>query len=140
MIEWLAENWLAIVIPLLAFLATYIVGLWLRRLVGNLLERWKARTSWEGSEIVARAVLRPFLLWVVLLGIAIAIQVSVLSPGLKSISGKSIGSLFVLSFGWVIITLGERLLKLYLGGMKVPQTTITLVVNIVRITFVVIAC
>jgi small-conductance mechanosensitive channel len=139
MIEWLYENWLTIVIPLLAFLATYIVGLWLKRLVDRLLERWKARTSWGGSELVARAVGRPFLLWMVLLGIAIAIQVSVLSPGIKSIAGKSIGSLFVLSFAWLIITLGERLLRLYLGGMKVPQTTVTLAVNIVRITFVVIS-
>jgi len=139
MIEWLSANWLVIVIPVLAFLATYIVGLWLRRLVDNLLERWKARTKWEGSEVVVRAVHRPFLLWVVLLGVAIAIQVSVLSPSVKSISGKAIGSLFVLSFGWVIITLGERLLRMYLRGMKVPQTTVTLAVNIVRITFIVIS-
>jgi small-conductance mechanosensitive channel len=138
MIEWLSANWLTILIPLLAFLATYIVGLWLRRFIDKLFGRWKEKTKWEGSEIVARAVRRPFLLWVVLLGAAIAIQVSVLSPTAKSISGKTIGSLFVLSFVWVVITLSERLLRMYLPRWKVPQTTVTLVVNIARITFIVI--
>jgi small-conductance mechanosensitive channel len=139
MIEWLSENWLSIVIPLLAFLATYVVGLWLKRLVDKLLERWKARTRWEGSELVARAVRRPFLLWMVLLGVAIAIQVSVLSPEIKSIAGKTIGSLFVLSFGWIVIALGEQLLKLYLAREKVPPPTVTLAINIVRVTVVVIS-
>jgi len=138
MSEWLSENWLSIVIPLLAFLATYIVGLWLRRLVDNLLVRWRARTKWEGSEIVARIVHRPFLLWVLLLGAVIAIQVSVLSPDIKIIAGRTIGSLFVLSFGWAVITLGEQLLKLYLPRVKVPQPTIALAVNIVRVVVIVI--
>ncbi len=139
MIEWLSANWLKIFIPVLAFLATYVVGLWLRRVVDNLLGRWKARTKWEGSEIVARVVRRPFLLWVLLLGVAIAIQVSALSPVIKGISGKAIGSLFVLSFGWVVIGLSERLLRLYLPRLKVPQATIALAVNIVRITVIVIS-
>lgn len=138
MIEWLSENWLIIVIPLLAFLATYVVGLWLRRVVDNAFERWTARTKWEGSQVVARVVRRPFLLWFLLLGIAIAIQVSALSPGVKSISGRTIGSLFVLSFGWVVIALGEQLLRLYLPRVKVPQPTIALAVNIVRVTVIVI--
>jgi len=138
MIEWLSANWLKIVIPVLAFLATYIVGLWLRRLVDNAFERWTARTEWEGSQIVARLVRRPFLLWFLLLGIAIAIQVSALSSGVKGISGKVIGSLFVLSFGWVVIALSEQLLRLYLPRVKVPKPTIALAITIVRVTVIVI--
>jgi len=136
--EWLSDNWLIIVVPVLAFLATYVVGLWLKRMVDNLLKRWQARTEWGGSEVVARIVRRHFLLWFLLLGIAIAIQVSVLSPEIKGISGRTIGSLFVLSFGWVVIALSEQLLKRYLARAKVPQTTISLAVNIIRITIVVI--
>jgi len=138
MSEWLSENWLIIVIPLLAFLATYVVGLWLRRVVDNAFERWTARTEWEGSQIVALVVRRPFLLWFLLLGIAIAFQISVLSPGVKGISGKVIGSLFVLSFGWVVIALGEQLLRLYLPRVKVSKPTIALAITIVRVTVIVI--
>jgi len=138
MIEWLADNWLKIVIPVLAFLASYVVGLWLRRVVDNLFGRWTAKTRWRGSRIVARIVRRPFLLWFLLLGICIAILVSVLPPEVKSITGKAIGSLFVLSFGWVVIVLSEQLLKLYLARMKISQPTTALAINVVRITVIVI--
>ena len=66
-------------------------------------------------------VRRPFLFWFLLLGVAIAVQVSVLPPEAKSITAKVAGSLFVLSLGWVIIVLSERLLKMYLPRMKVPS-------------------
>jgi len=138
MIEWLADNWFKIVIPVLAFLASYIVGLWLRRIVDNLFKRWTAKTRWEGSQIVARTVRRPFLLWFLLLGIGIAIQVSVLPPEAKSMTGKAIGSLFVLSFGWVAIVMSEQLLKLYLSRMKIPQPTAALAINVVRITVIIV--
>jgi small-conductance mechanosensitive channel len=138
MTEWLSENWLSIVIPLLAFLATYVVGLWLRRLVDNLLRRWRTRTEWEGSHIVARTVRRPFLFWVLLLGAVIAIQVSVLPPEVKSIAGRAIASLFVLSFGWAVISLSEQLLRRYLPRVKIRQPTIALAVNIARVALIVV--
>ena len=56
----------------------------------------------------------------------------------KSIIAKVIGSLFVLSLGWVIIVLSERLLKIYLPRIKAPQPTIALAINVVRITIIVV--
>jgi len=141
MIEWLADNWFKIVIPVLVFLASYVVGLWLRRVVGNLLERWTAKTRWEGSQIVARTARRPFLLWFLLLGICIAIQVSVLPPEVKSMTVKATGSLFVLSFGWVVIVLSRELLTLNLfqGRMKgANKPSIALAINLIRVTVIVI--
>jgi small-conductance mechanosensitive channel len=137
-IEWLLANWLKIVIPLLAFLASYVVGLWLRGVVNNALERWRAKTKWEGSQLVMTTVRRPFLFWFLLLGVTIAIQVSVLPPAAKTIAIEVAGSLFVLSFGWVLIAFAERLLKLYLPRMKAPQATIALVINIVRVTITIV--
>ena len=58
MIQWLIDNWLKIAIPVLAFLATYVVGLWLRRVVDNAFERWTVRTEWEGSRFTTW-----FILW-----------------------------------------------------------------------------
>jgi len=138
MIEWLIDNWLKIAIPVLAFLATYVVGLWLRGVANNAFERWTARTRWEGSRLVVTVARRPFLYWVLLLGFCIAIQVSVLPPEVKGIIARVAGSLFALSLGWVIIVLSERLLKLYMPKIKAPQPTIALAINIVRITIIVI--
>ncbi len=138
MIRWLIENWLHVAIPVVAFLATLIVGLWLRRVIYSLFDRWIARTKWEGSRLVSQAVRRPLLLWFLLLGVGIAIAVSVLPPEAKSITGKVAGSLFVSSFGWLVILLSEQLLKLYLPKMKAPQPTTTLAINVVRITIIVV--
>jgi small-conductance mechanosensitive channel len=138
MIEWLIDNWLKIVIPVVAFLATYVVGLWLRGVVNNAFERWTARTEWEGSQLVMTRVRRSFLFWFILLGATIAIQVSVLPPEVKSITTKAMGSLFVLSLGWLAITLCEQLLKIYLPRLKAPRPTIALAKNVTRITIIVI--
>ena len=138
MTEWLIDNWLKVAIPLVAFLATYVVGLWLRRIVDKVFEHWRAKTKWAGSRLVMVVVRRQFLFWFLLLGVSIAVQVSVLTTETKTIIAKVIGSLFVLSLGWAIIVLSERLLKLYLPKMKASQPTIVLAINVVRITMIVI--
>jgi len=33
MVEWLTNNWLLIAVPVLVFLSSYIVGLWVRRVL-----------------------------------------------------------------------------------------------------------
>lgn len=139
MIEWLIVNWLKIAIPVLAFVATYAVGLWLRRIVDSAFEHWAAMAKWEGSLLVVRTARRPFLFWFLLLGIIIAIQASILPAEAKSMTVKAIGSLFILSLGWVAIALSEQLLQLYLPKIKAPQPTHDLVMNAVRVIIIVIS-
>ncbi len=139
MIQWLIVNWLKIAVPALVIVACYAVGLWLRRVVDSAFERWIVRTKWEGSQLAVRTARHPFLFWFLLLGIGIAIQVSILPAGIKSIAGKATGSLFILSLGWVVIALSEQLLQLYLPKIKAPQPTIALAMNAVRITVILIS-
>lgn len=138
MLTWLSDNWLNVAIPLLAFLATYIVGLWLRGVVYGAFARWKATTKWQGSKLVIVTVRRTFIYWFLLLGLVIAIGVSVLPAQVKSLSSKVIGSLFVLSLVWVVIRLGEHLLRLYLPRVRITKPTILLSVNVLRIVVIVI--
>jgi len=139
MIQWLLDNWLNITVPVLAFLATYLVGFWLRRILDNAFGRWTARTKWEGSQLIMATARRPFLFWFLLLGVSIAIQVSVLPAEAKSVTARVAGSLFTLSIGWVVIIISEQLLKMYLPKIKAPQPTAALATNIIRITIIVIA-
>jgi len=138
MIEWLIDNWFDVAIPVVIFLATYIVGLWLRRVVDNTFEGWKVKTKWQGSQLVRVSMRRPILFWFLLLGVVIAVQVSVLSPETKSITARAAGSLFVLSLGWVIIGLSEHLLKMYLPRIKVSRPTTVLAINVARITIIIV--
>lgn len=137
-VQWLINNWLLVAIPILAFLASYVVGLWLRRVAYGAFDRWMTRAKWEGSQLVVETTWHPFLHWFLLLGAYIAIQVSVLPSGSKGIVGKVIGSLFILSLVWVAVRLSEKLLKLYLAKIKAPQPPTTLAVNIAKVTVIVV--
>jgi small-conductance mechanosensitive channel len=138
MVEWLIDNWLLITVPVLAFLAIYIVGLWVRRVVSNAFERWASRVRWQGSQLVMTAVHRPFLFWFLILGVFIAIQVSVATPEVKGMITKALGILFALSLGWLVINLGGQLLETYLPKLKVQWPTITLAKNVTSAVTVVV--
>ena len=138
MVEWLINNWLKITVPVLAFLASYIVGLWARRVVSNAFERWESRIRWQGSKLVMTAVHRPFLFWFLILGVFIAIQVSVVTPQVKDITTKATGNLFVLSLGWLVINICGQLLEIYLPRLKARWPSITLAKNVTRATIVVV--
>jgi len=137
-IRWLIDNWLQIAIPTLAFLACYVVGLWLRRVAYRAFDRWVVKARWEGSQLVVQTTRRPFLHWFILLGAYIAIHVSVLPAEGKTIAGRAMASLFILSLMWVAVSLSEKLVKLYLPKLKAPQTPTTLVANIARVTVIVV--
>jgi small-conductance mechanosensitive channel len=136
-IEWLIENWLDVVIPVIAFLATYVVGLWVRRVAYRAFNRWMEKLRWEGSKVVLETTRSPFLYWFLFLGAYIAIQVSPLPPEWKTLSGRIVASLFILSLAWVGVNVSEKLIKLYMSRIEAPRPPVTLAVNVVRITIIV---
>src|SRR4030043_106961 len=110
---WLTENWLYIVVPLVIFLATYVVGLWVRRIVYRVFNRWAAAGKWEGSQLIIQATRTPFIYWFLILGAFIAIQVSKLDTPGKILADKILVSFFVFSLSWVVVSLSTKILKRY---------------------------
>jgi len=134
---WLTKNWLYIVVPLVIFLATYVVGLWVRRVVYRAFNRW-AVGKWEGSQLIIQTTRTPFIYWFLILGAFIAIQVSKLDAPGKILADKILASLFVFSLTWVAATLSMRIVKLYIGDVKRLQPSEPLVVNIIRVVIAVV--
>ncbi len=135
---WLTQNWLHIVVPLLVFLATYVVGLWVRRVVYRAFNRWAVTGKWEGSQLIIQTTRTPFIHWFLILGAIIAIHVSNLNASAEALVDKVLASLFVLSLIWVVVSLSTKILKLYIGKVKWLQPSEALLVNIVRITIAVV--
>jgi hypothetical protein len=133
-IDWIIDNWQNIVIPVIAFLATCVVGWWIKKLLDRLFERWK--TKWQGSQLIKTSVSPLVFFWFLILGIAIGMQVSVLSEDIQTITARVVGSIFFLSLGWVVAIIGEKLAKMYLPKMKVSRPTIILVINAIRIIII----
>src|SRR4030043_1176974 len=111
---WLTENWLYIVVPLVIFLATYVVGLWVRSIVYRVFNRWAAAGKWGGGQLIIQATRTPFIYWFLILGAFIAIQISKLDAPGKILAGKILASFFVFSFSWLVVDLGKKILKLFI--------------------------
>ena len=135
----LDKNWILITAPTIVFLAFIVIAIWARRTLYNYLKWLFAKIKWEGSEILLQTTRTPFFQWCLIVGAYSAILVSTLSPQSKALAGRIIGSIFVISLTWTVISLAERLLQLYLQRIKAPPLLpITLIINVVRITFVVV--
>ena len=134
---WLTKNWLSIAVPLLVFLATYVVGLWVRRVVYRAFNRWVVG-KWEGSQLIVQTTRTQFIYWFLILGAYIAIQVSKLDPAGKVLADKILASLFVFSLTWVVVSLSIKILKLYIGKVPRLQPSEPLIANVVRITIAVV--
>ena len=145
LVQWINDNWLAITIPVLVFLAFWVAGLWLRRITFDALNQWLLKTKWELRQLVIDKTRTPFLYWFLLLGAYVSIQVSVLPSEAKTMADKIAASLFVFSLVWVAVSLTEKVVKLhlpklrlYLAKVKAPQPSTTLAVNITRAIVIVI--
>jgi S1-C subfamily serine protease len=145
LIEWINDNWLAVAIPLIVFLAFWTAGLWLRRIAFDAFNQWLLKAKWELRQLFIDKTRTPFLHWFLLLGAYISIRVSVLPLDAKAMAGKIIASLFVFSLIWVAISLSEKVVKfylpklrLYLAKVKAPQPPTTLAVNIIRAMVIVV--
>ncbi|MBM4446733.1 MAG: mechanosensitive ion channel family protein [Chloroflexi bacterium] len=134
---WLTRNWLYIAVPLVIFLATYVVGLWVRRIVYRAFNRWMVG-KWEGGQLIIHTTRTPFIYWFLILGAFIAIQVSKLNSSAKIFADKILASLFVFSLTWVVVSLSTQILKLYIGKVPRLQPSETLIVNAVRIAIAVV--
>ena len=138
MLDWLSQNWVSIAVPLLVFLATYVVGLWVRRIAYRAFDRWAAEGKWEGSPIVVQVTRTQFLHWFLILCAYLAIHVSELTPAVKALADKVLIALFIISVTWVAARMSEKLLRLYIGKEERLQPTETLIVNIARVTIAVV--
>ena len=117
-IEWLNSNWLAIVVPILIFVAFWVGGVWVRRVTYNIFHRLARQSKWRGRWLVLESTYSPFLQWALLLGFYIAIHVSRLPSDGKIIVTKLVLSLFVLSLEWMLVSLSSQMLKLYLPQIR----------------------
>ena len=138
MVEWLRFNWLSIAVPVLVFFGVFFISLWLRRIVYNALERWLKERRAEIGKIAISVTKNPFLHWLLILGLYIALQVSVLAPQWKSLGGEILASIFIAYFGWILIRLSREFIALCLNKVKAPNQAITATTTITQIVIVVI--
>ena len=138
--EWLLNNWLGLSVPIIVFIASIVVSIWLRKRLFNYLERVLSQIRWEEKKTFLDKTKTPFLQWCIILGAYISIQLSPLPLSLKIFFGKILSSFFILSLTWIIIILLEKILHIYLKKMDLfPSNTTTIIINGLKVAFLVVA-
>ncbi len=138
MLDWLRENWINLAVPVLVFLASYILALWLRRILFQAFERWLKKAHWDSGTVIIQVVRPTFVHWFLLLGAYVAIHISVFNPILNPPDNKIsadiiIASLFIISITWVIANLCGKICRYYINKVKRLQPSANMIVNIIRI-------
>lgn len=120
-------NWQGLVLPAVVFVCVMTAGWFARRVLFSALRKWAANSKARFDDLVVRALHGPFLLWVLMLAIHLAIQSSPLSQRTAAITATAMLTLWIVSLTVIAARLAGALVKLYGGGSSsaLPVTTLT---------------
>lgn len=125
--QFLVNEWVKLALPLGVLGLTLGVGLLAKRLLFRVLRAWIARAQSQAGLLAMQAVEGPFMIWVLILGIHLAAQISVLPPRPTYWAGRILLMLWILSFTMVATRLAGDLVRYYGSGVQglLPVTTLT---------------
>jgi len=121
------RNWTWLAMPFLVLLITMIAGWFVRRVLFQALEGWARKSESELDDLVVHALRGPFMLWVMILGLHLAMQVSDLPFRVTSLAGKALLVLWIISLTLVASKVAGSLVRHYGRGVAsiLPVTTLT---------------
>jgi small-conductance mechanosensitive channel len=125
--KYLVDNWAEFVWPAAIFMAVFVVGSLFRRVVFNRLERWAATTRTQIDNILLDSLHGPFLLWILILAIHLAVEYSSLPRSVTRGSAKLLLALWIISLTLALSRLSGRLVRVYSTRLEgaLPVGTLT---------------
>jgi len=122
-----------LIIPFVVLIAIMLAGYVTRRLLFRTLRRWAANTKTHADDIVIHAFSGPFMIWVVILGIFAATQLSELSKSAATKLSNTLLILWIISLTIVASRLAGNLIKYYGSSMRGALPVTSLTQNLARI-------
>jgi small-conductance mechanosensitive channel len=129
---------LQLLAPLFIFLITLILGVLVRRLLFSALTRWANKTSSQADDIVVRALRGPFMIWVLMLAIHLAAQISLLPDKISNLIAKILLFLAIASLTVVGSKLASATVKIYGSRMQGALPVTSLTQNLAQLTVIII--
>lgn len=123
----LLRHWPALAVPFAVLLAVMVTGWFARRFLFRVLGRWAEKSNGRFDDLLVQALRGPFILWVMILGLHLAVQSSELPTRVTALVGKTLLILWIVSLTVVAAKLAGSLVKLYGSGLAsaLPVTTLT---------------
>lgn len=118
----LPQPWRGLAVPFLAFLIVITVGFLVRRAVFSRLRKWAASTTSRFDDPIIEALYGPTLLWVMILGIHVATDVSPLPRDMIARAEMLLQVLWILAITIVLAKMAGRLVRIWgTGESGVPR-------------------
>ncbi|HLY16164.1 MAG TPA: mechanosensitive ion channel family protein [Bryobacteraceae bacterium] len=123
----LAHHWRELIAPASVLAVTLALGYAAKRVMLRLLRGWAAHSKAQQSEIVIHALSRPFMIWVLILGIHLAMQSSDLPHGTTLWVGRGLLVLWILSLTIMASRLAGSVIRHHASGVPgaLPVTTLS---------------
>jgi small-conductance mechanosensitive channel len=118
-------------IPVSVTMGVWIAGLIARRYLFRYLHRLAEQTEWEFDDIIIRIIRSPFVIWTLMLGIYIALQISRLPKVVVSDLGRVFSGLAILSVTLVAANILAEFIRR--SATKAQVATPQLIPNIAKI-------
>jgi small-conductance mechanosensitive channel len=122
-----------LIIPFAVLIVVVLAGYVTRRLLFRALRRWAVNTKSQADDIVIHAFSGPFMIWVVILGIFAATQLSELRDSAAAKISKALLILWISSLTIVASRLAGNLIKYYGNRVQGALPVTSLTQNLARI-------
>jgi small-conductance mechanosensitive channel len=134
----LRNHSIEILVPLVTFLLTMIVGFLARRVLLSALDRWARKTSGRVDDIIVRAIRAPFMIWVLMLAIHLTAQISPMPAKISGLIGKVLLFLLIASFTFVGSRMASEIVRVYGTRMQGALPVTSLSQNLAQLAVIII--
>ena len=138
LIEALKQHSIQLLVPLLIIVLTLMVGFLVRRLLFSALTRWAKKTTGQIDDIIIHAIRVPFMIWVLMLAIHLAAQVSPLPDKISGLIGKILLFLLIASLTAVGSKMASEIVKVYGTRAQGTLPVTSLTQNLAQLTVIII--
>jgi small-conductance mechanosensitive channel len=121
------HNWMALVLPLCVLAASLAIGWAAKQILFRLLDLWAARSKSQVTPVLVDIPRRPFMIWVLILGLHLATQSSALPTYVTVWVARVLLVLWFFSLTSVASRLVREFIRFYSAGIPgaLPVTTLT---------------
>jgi small-conductance mechanosensitive channel len=121
------DTWPIYIIPIAVFLVVVLVGWTSKPLIFKGLEKWSSRSRGKFDDMLLDALRRPFMLWVIILALYFATQLSSLPPRAAQVSSNILLILWIASLTFGVARLAGSMVRSYghRASSALPVTTLT---------------
>lgn len=127
------QSLFAIAVPSAIFLIIVITGYILRKILFKKLTHWSQNTASSIDNIIIESIKWPFIIWFVMLGMYLGLEISKMPEEIINIIGKVLFILGILSVTLVLANIFTKFIKLYSGKIQTALPLTSLTQNIGRI-------